>query len=105
MPQERRSPQSPQGVYIFDAVRVQNLATLYHRIHTPLTIIRKVDPYKELIYYSYQVGTPTKEHPVGIATGLQKTFLGALERGLEAALRYENSKQSRRRSGHEAREG
>ncbi len=104
MPQERRS-QPPQGVYLFDAVRVQELAKLYHRIQTPLTITRKVDPYKELIYYSYQVGTPTNEHPIGFCTGLQKTFLGALERGLEAALKYENSKQSRRRSGHGAREG
>ena len=104
MPQERRSPQ-PQGAYIFDAVRVQELATLYHRIQTPLTITRKADPYKELIYYSYQVGTPTKEHPIGVCTGLQKTFLGALERGLEAALKYENTQHNRRRRGHEAREG
>ena len=103
MPQER-APQ-PQGVYIFDAVRVQNLATLYHRIQTPLTITRKVDPYKELIYYSYQVGTPTKEHPIGLCTGLQKTFLGALERGLEAALKYENTQRDRRRNGDEAGKG
>ena len=104
MPQERRSPQ-PQGVYIFDAVRVQALAQLHHRIQTPLTITRKFYEYEEKIGYVYQVGTPTKEHPVGIATGLQKTFLGALERGIEATLKYENSEQSRRRSDHEAREG
>ena len=100
-----RAPQQPQGVYLFDAVRVQELAKLYHRIQTPLTITRKIDPYKELIHYSYQVGTPTKEHPIGLCTGLQKTFLGALERGIEAALKYENTQHNRRRSGHEAREG
>ncbi len=105
MPQERRSPQPPQGVYIFDAVRVQELAKLYHRIQTPLTITRKVDPYKELIYYSYQVGTPTKEYPIGVCTGLQKTFLGALERGLEAALKHENTQHNRCRSGDEAEKG
>ena len=103
--QQERAPQPPQGVYIFDAVRVQNLAQLYRRIHTPITITRKVDPYKELIYYSYQVGTPTREHPIGVCTGLQKTFLGALERGLEAALKYEYTQRDRRRSGHEAGKG
>ncbi len=71
----------------------QAIIDLLQTLPTPITITPHEDAQQQQIYYTYQVGEQTEDHPFGIALGATPDFLDAMRFSLGAALKQSNDYQ------------
>jgi hypothetical protein len=83
MHQERPRPKETR---MFRHVPMQAIAETLKTLSVPITITQMFDQAREQLYYTYQVGTPTPEKPMGICIGANTEFLDAVKYSLEAVI-------------------
>ena len=96
---ERRSHQTPQEVQMvrlvpeqaFSAMQ-QAMMQMLQTLPLPITIRQQQDQHHQT-YYTYQVGEPTEQQPIGIAMGATPDFLDAMRFSLEAAMQHSTQAQ------------
>ncbi len=100
MQAERISQHMPQEIHIVNLVPEQAIPAMQRAIiemlqtlPTPITITPHEDAQQQQIYYTYQVGEQTEDHPFGIALGATPDFLDAMRFSLGAALKQSNDYQ------------
>lgn len=83
---ERAPKRQPEAIRPGDATSMQAIIQMLKTLPTPITIERKVDERTEKIYYQWQAGEATTEHPVGYGTGRTASFVDALKLSMNAAI-------------------
>src|SRR5215467_1681375 len=83
MHQERPRPKETR---MFRHIPMQAIAETLKTLSVPITITQMFDQARERLYYTYQVGTPTPEKPMGICIGANTEFLDAMKYSLEAVI-------------------
>jgi len=86
MPPEHHSHHPPKETRMFQNVPMQVIADMLHTLPLPITITQYLDEQREQLYYCYQVGSPTSEHPAGLRMGATPDFLEALRLSLETVM-------------------
>lgn len=90
MPPERTPPQPPKETRMGSEVPMEAITQMLQSLPIPITIERRTleKPRRgRTHYYTWQVGTPTPDNPIGISMGATPDFLEAVKFSLEAVMR------------------
>ncbi len=83
---EQAPKQQPEAIRPGDAASMQAIMQMLKTLPTPITIERRVEERTEKMYYEWQAGEATAEHPVGYGRGATTSFVDALKLSMNAAL-------------------